>query len=145
MKVGGKVNRSPIIDATAMLKCVLSAYVVLVRIAVHQRSVERAYALLEQLETLGCRQGLYFVTVGDHPAVVRDYCEARTFRFALYLCNDRMSFYRFHHNVCIPRPFLLCPYPYILSNRRSFYRYILSRSPLDFSLPIIFRPIDSEG
>jgi hypothetical protein len=73
-----------------MLEWVLSAYVVLVRIAVHQRSVERAYALLEQLETLGCRQGLYFVTVGDHPAVVRDYCEARPLglpcTFAMIAC-----------------------------------------------------------
>jgi LuxR family transcriptional regulator, maltose regulon positive regulatory protein len=36
-----------------MLECVLSAYVVLVRIATHRRNVERAYALLEQLEDLG--------------------------------------------------------------------------------------------
>jgi len=47
------IDRTPIIDATAMLECVLSAYVVLVRIAVHRRNVERAYALLEQLENLG--------------------------------------------------------------------------------------------
>jgi LuxR family maltose regulon positive regulatory protein len=47
------IDRGPIIDATAMLECVLSAYVVLVRIATHRRNVERAYALLEQLETLG--------------------------------------------------------------------------------------------
>jgi hypothetical protein len=78
-------------------------------------------------------------------AVVRDRCEVRTSRFVRYLCNDRMSFYLFLHNVCIPRPLLLCPYPYILCNRRSFYRHIPSRSPLDFSLAIIFRPIDSEG
>ena len=47
------IDRSPIIDATGNLECVLSAYVVLVRIAVHRRNVERAYALLEQLENLG--------------------------------------------------------------------------------------------
>jgi LuxR family maltose regulon positive regulatory protein len=47
------IDRSPIIDATAMLECVLSAYVVLVRIAAHRRNAERAYALLEQLENLG--------------------------------------------------------------------------------------------
>jgi len=46
------IDRTPIIDATAMLECVLSAYVVLVRIAVHRRNVERPYALLEQLENL---------------------------------------------------------------------------------------------
>jgi LuxR family transcriptional regulator, maltose regulon positive regulatory protein len=47
------IDRSPIIDATGMLECALSAYVVLVRIAVHRRNIERAYALLEQLENLG--------------------------------------------------------------------------------------------
>lgn len=39
--------------ATGMLECALSAYVVLVRIAAHRRNIERAYALLEQLENLG--------------------------------------------------------------------------------------------
>jgi LuxR family maltose regulon positive regulatory protein len=47
------IDRSPIIDATGMLECVLSAYVVLVRIAAHRRNIERAYALLELLENLG--------------------------------------------------------------------------------------------
>jgi LuxR family transcriptional regulator, maltose regulon positive regulatory protein len=47
------IDRSPIIDATGMLECVLSAYVVLVRIATNRRNVERAYSLLEQLENLG--------------------------------------------------------------------------------------------
>jgi LuxR family transcriptional regulator, maltose regulon positive regulatory protein len=47
------IDRSPIIDATGMLECALSAYVVLVRIAAHRRNIERAYALLEQLENLG--------------------------------------------------------------------------------------------
>jgi LuxR family transcriptional regulator, maltose regulon positive regulatory protein len=47
------IDRSPIIDATGMLECALSAYLVLVRIAAHRRNIERAYALLEQLENLG--------------------------------------------------------------------------------------------
>jgi hypothetical protein len=47
------IDRSPIIDATGMLECALSAYVVLVRIAAHRRNIEHAYALLEQLEDLG--------------------------------------------------------------------------------------------
>ena len=47
------IDRSPIIDATGMLECVLSAYVVLVDTAVYRRNIERAYALLEQLENLG--------------------------------------------------------------------------------------------
>jgi len=47
------IDRGPIIDATGMLECALSAYVVLVRIAAHRRNFERAYALLEQLENLG--------------------------------------------------------------------------------------------
>lgn len=47
------IDRRPIIDATGMLECALSAYVVLVRIAAHRRNFERAYALLEQLENLG--------------------------------------------------------------------------------------------
>ena len=41
------------IDATGMLDAVLSAYFVLIEVAARRRDLERAHALLEQLETLG--------------------------------------------------------------------------------------------
>ena len=46
-------DRLPILSATAMLDCVLSAYVVLVRLAACRMNHTRAYALLEQAENLG--------------------------------------------------------------------------------------------
>jgi LuxR family maltose regulon positive regulatory protein len=46
-------DRSPMIDATGMHECVLSAYVVLTQIALRRRNIDRAYALLDQLENLG--------------------------------------------------------------------------------------------
>jgi LuxR family maltose regulon positive regulatory protein len=46
-------DRLPILSATAMLDCVLSAYVVLVRLAACRMNHSRAYALLEQAENLG--------------------------------------------------------------------------------------------
>ena len=47
------IDRRPTIDATGMLECVLSAYLVLVDITGHRRNIERASSLLEQLENLG--------------------------------------------------------------------------------------------
>ncbi len=46
-------DRLPILSATAMLDCVLSAYFVLVRLAGLRQNFSRAYALLEQAENLG--------------------------------------------------------------------------------------------
>jgi LuxR family maltose regulon positive regulatory protein len=46
-------DRLPLINATAMLECVLHTYVVLARIAASRSNVERAYALLEQAANLG--------------------------------------------------------------------------------------------
>jgi LuxR family transcriptional regulator, maltose regulon positive regulatory protein len=46
-------DRSPMIDATGMHECVLSAYMVLAHIALRHRNIDRAYALLDQLENLG--------------------------------------------------------------------------------------------
>jgi LuxR family transcriptional regulator, maltose regulon positive regulatory protein len=46
-------DRSPMIDATGMHECVISAYVVLAQIALRRRNIDRAYALLDQLENLG--------------------------------------------------------------------------------------------
>ena len=46
-------DRLPILSATAMLDCVLSAYVVLVRLAASRMNLSRAYTLLEQAENLG--------------------------------------------------------------------------------------------
>ncbi len=49
-------DRLPILSATAMPDCVLSAYVVLVRLAACRMNHSRAYALLEQAENLGLRR-----------------------------------------------------------------------------------------
>jgi len=46
-------NRLPVINATAMLECVLPTYIVLARVAAGHSSIERAYALLEQGGNLG--------------------------------------------------------------------------------------------
>lgn len=47
------LDRSAMIDATGMLDSVLSAHLVLIEIAARRRKLERAHALLDQLETLG--------------------------------------------------------------------------------------------
>jgi LuxR family transcriptional regulator, maltose regulon positive regulatory protein len=46
-------DRLPILSATAMLDCVLSAYFVLVRLAASRNNFSHAYTLLEQAESLG--------------------------------------------------------------------------------------------
>ena len=46
-------DRLPILSATAMLDCVLSAYFVLVRLAASLMNFSHAYTLLEQAESLG--------------------------------------------------------------------------------------------
>jgi LuxR family maltose regulon positive regulatory protein len=46
-------DRLPIVSSAAMLECVLSAYIVLVRLAGSRMNLSRAYALLEQAENLG--------------------------------------------------------------------------------------------
>ena len=46
-------DRLPIVSSAAMLECVLSAYIVLVRLAESRMNLSRAYALLEQAESLG--------------------------------------------------------------------------------------------
>jgi len=46
-------DRLPILSATAMLDCVLSAYFVLVRLAISRNNPSRAYTLLEHAENLG--------------------------------------------------------------------------------------------
>jgi hypothetical protein len=50
-------ERLPILSAAAMLDCVLSAYFVLVRLAVSRRNFPRAHTLLEQAENLGIVRG----------------------------------------------------------------------------------------
>jgi LuxR family transcriptional regulator, maltose regulon positive regulatory protein len=46
-------DRLPAINATTMLECVLTTYVVLARIAASRSNIERAYVLLEQAGNLG--------------------------------------------------------------------------------------------
>jgi LuxR family transcriptional regulator, maltose regulon positive regulatory protein len=47
------VDRLPLISAGAMLECVLSAYLVMVRAAAFRMNFDRAYTLLERAENLG--------------------------------------------------------------------------------------------
>jgi LuxR family maltose regulon positive regulatory protein len=54
---GMLLDRVPILSATAMLDCVLSAYFVLVRLALSRLNLSRAHMLLEQAENLGLSRG----------------------------------------------------------------------------------------
>jgi LuxR family transcriptional regulator, maltose regulon positive regulatory protein len=49
-------DRIPILNATAMLDCVMSAYFVLVRLAACRMNLSHAYTLLEQAENLGLKR-----------------------------------------------------------------------------------------
>jgi LuxR family maltose regulon positive regulatory protein len=51
------IDRVSLINAGAMLDCVLSAYFVMARIAVHRTNPERAHTLLERAENLGSTRG----------------------------------------------------------------------------------------
>ena len=51
------VDRMPLINAGAMLDCVLSAYFVLARIAAHKANLERAHTLLELADNQGTSRG----------------------------------------------------------------------------------------
>jgi LuxR family transcriptional regulator, maltose regulon positive regulatory protein len=51
------IDRVPLINAGAMLDCVLSAYFVMARIAVHRMNLERAHTLLESAENQGNTRG----------------------------------------------------------------------------------------
>jgi ATP/maltotriose-dependent transcriptional regulator MalT len=51
------VDRVSLINAGAMLDCVLSAYFVMARLAVHKMNLERAYTLLEWAENQGNTRG----------------------------------------------------------------------------------------
>ena len=51
------IDRVPLINAGAMLDCVLSAYFVMARIAVHKMNPERAHTLLERAENQGNTRG----------------------------------------------------------------------------------------
>lgn len=50
-------DRLPIMNAVGMIEHLIRAYVVLARISAHNMNLERAYALLEQAETLGHTRG----------------------------------------------------------------------------------------
>jgi LuxR family transcriptional regulator, maltose regulon positive regulatory protein len=51
------IDRVPLINAGTMLDCVLSAYFVMARIAVHRKNLERAHTLLELAENHGSTRG----------------------------------------------------------------------------------------
>jgi LuxR family transcriptional regulator, maltose regulon positive regulatory protein len=51
------IDRMPLINAGTMLDCVLSAYFVMARIAVHRMNWELAHTLLERAENLGNTRG----------------------------------------------------------------------------------------
>ena len=52
------IDREPLISAGTMLDCVLSAYFVMARIAVHRMNLERAVTLLERAENQGKTRSL---------------------------------------------------------------------------------------
>jgi LuxR family maltose regulon positive regulatory protein len=54
---GMLIDREGLIGAGAMLDCVLSAYLVLVRVAAQRANFERAYTLLERAENLAAARG----------------------------------------------------------------------------------------
>jgi LuxR family maltose regulon positive regulatory protein len=51
------IDRVPLINAGAMLECVLAAYFVMARVAVHRKNLERAHTLLQWAENLGNTRG----------------------------------------------------------------------------------------
>jgi LuxR family maltose regulon positive regulatory protein len=51
------VDRVPLINAGAMLECVLAAYFVMARVAVHRKNRDRAHTLLQWAENLGNTRG----------------------------------------------------------------------------------------
>ena len=51
------IDRVPLINAGTMLDCVLSAYFVMARIAIHRKNLARAHTLLEWAENQGNRRG----------------------------------------------------------------------------------------
>jgi LuxR family maltose regulon positive regulatory protein len=51
------IDRVPLINFGAMLECVLSAYFVMARVAVHRKNPERAHTLLEWAENQGNTRG----------------------------------------------------------------------------------------
>jgi LuxR family transcriptional regulator, maltose regulon positive regulatory protein len=51
------IDRVPLINAGTMLECVLGAYFVMARVAVHRKNLERAYTLLECAENQGNTRG----------------------------------------------------------------------------------------
>jgi LuxR family maltose regulon positive regulatory protein len=51
------IDRMPLINAGTLLDCVLSAYFVMARIAVHRMNFERAHTLLERAENQGNTRG----------------------------------------------------------------------------------------
>jgi LuxR family transcriptional regulator, maltose regulon positive regulatory protein len=58
------IDRIPLINAGTMLDCVLSAYTVMVRIAVHRMNLESAHVLLERAENLGNSRGWARLSAG---------------------------------------------------------------------------------
>jgi LuxR family maltose regulon positive regulatory protein len=51
------IDRMPLINAGTLLDCVLSAYFVMARIAVHRMNLDRAHTLLERAESQGNTRG----------------------------------------------------------------------------------------
>jgi LuxR family maltose regulon positive regulatory protein len=83
-------DRIPILSATAMLECVLSAYFVLVRLAATRMNFPRAYALLEQAENLGLTRGWERLVAGALLERVRLCCLESRFAEAV-ACLDRLE------------------------------------------------------
>jgi LuxR family maltose regulon positive regulatory protein len=83
-------DRLPILSATAMLDCVLSAYFVLARLAASRMNFSHAYSLLEQAESLGlARQWGRLVAAAVLERVRLSYLEGRISESVAYL--DRLD------------------------------------------------------
>jgi LuxR family maltose regulon positive regulatory protein len=83
-------DRIPILTATAMLDCIMSAYFVLVRLAAWRMNFSRAYTLLEQAENLGLTRRWGRLVAGALLERVRLCClEGRISESVAYL--DRLN------------------------------------------------------
>jgi LuxR family transcriptional regulator, maltose regulon positive regulatory protein len=83
-------DRIPILTATAMLDCIMTAYFVLVRLAAWRMNFSRAYTLLEQAENLGLTRRWGRLVAGALLERVRLCClEGRISESVAYL--DRLN------------------------------------------------------
>jgi LuxR family maltose regulon positive regulatory protein len=84
------LDRLPLITGVAMLECVLTAGLVLARIAEWRGNLERAYALLERIERLGQGRGWHRLVAGAFAERIR-LCLAEGRIAEAAACLDRLE------------------------------------------------------